>query len=90
MEGNCKGLLGRYARDRHVVDLCSFVWCFFVPGLLLSVIVNINFIVNQKVKTTGFSRSALAAKICCARGGAAWTTDMAAIRYFKSSTTLFG
>mgnify|MGYP007127715434 CR=1 FL=1 len=49
VEGNCKGLLGRYARDRHVVDLCSFVWCFFVPGLLLSVIVNINFISVKKV-----------------------------------------
>ncbi len=47
-------------------------------------------IVDHKIKTTGFSRSALAAKICCARGGAAWTTDMAAIRYFKSSTTLYG
>jgi hypothetical protein len=35
--------------DRHVVDLCSFVWCFFVPGLLLSVIVNINFISVKKV-----------------------------------------
>jgi hypothetical protein len=48
------------------------------------------FIVDHKVKTTGFSRSALAAKICCARGGAAWTTDMAAIRYFRLSTTLCG
>jgi hypothetical protein len=49
VEGNCKRLLGRYARDRLVVDLCSFVWCFFVPSLLLSVIVNINFISVKKV-----------------------------------------
>ena len=26
-----QGLLGRYARDRHVVDLCSFVWFFLYP-----------------------------------------------------------
>ena len=59
-------------------------------GLAQAFVIGADFIVDQKVKTTGFSRSALAAKICCARGGAAWTTDMAAIRYFKSSTTLFG
>ena len=41
-------------------------------------------IVDHKIKTTGFSRSPLAARICCARGGAAWTTDK---RFWKSLPT---
>ena len=48
------------------------------------------FIVDHKVKTTGFSRSALAEIICRTKGGAAWNTDMAVIRCFKLSITSYG
>ena len=42
-----------------------------------------NFIVHLKVETTGFSRSALAARISCMETSATWNTDTEAIRYFK-------
>jgi peptidoglycan/LPS O-acetylase OafA/YrhL len=48
------------------------------------------FIVDHKVETTGFSRSALAAKIRRTSRGAEWNTDTAATRFFRSSTTLYG
>jgi hypothetical protein len=47
-------------------------------------------IVDHKVKTTGFSRSALAAKIRRTSGGAGWNTDTAATLFFRSSITLCG
>ena len=49
-----------------------------------------NFIVHHKVKTTGFSRSALAAKIVCNDGVEAWTIDTGVIRYTRLNTTLCG
>ena len=48
------------------------------------------FIVHHKVKTTGFSRSALAAKIGFKEGVAAWTIDTGAIRSTRLNTTLCG
>jgi CRISPR type IV-associated protein Csf2 len=51
---------------------------------------NVQFIVDHKVETTGFSRSALAAKIRRTSRGAEWNTDTAATRFFRSSTTLYG
>ncbi|WP_099138322.1 hypothetical protein [Xenorhabdus szentirmaii] len=42
-----------------------------------------------KVKTTDFSRSVLAAILCCT-GGATWITDMAATRYLISNIILCG
>ena len=48
------------------------------------------FNVDHKVKSTGFSRSALAAKIVLPKGGLKWNTDTAVIRFFRSNTTLYG
>ena len=48
------------------------------------------FIVHHKVKTTGFSRSALATIKCCQKGGAAWSTGMVVIRFIRLSITLYG
>ena len=48
------------------------------------------FIVHQKVETTGFSRSALAAKIGVSEGDRAWTIATAAIRFTRLNITLCG
>ncbi|SFN09602.1 hypothetical protein SAMN05421863_11021 [Nitrosomonas communis] len=47
------------------------------------------FIIHHKVKTTGFSRSALAARICHI-GGVAWIIDMEVIRFIRLNTILYG
>jgi hypothetical protein len=47
------------------------------------------FIVHHKVKTTGFSRSALAARICHT-GGVAWIIHMEVIRSTRLSIILYG
>ena len=49
----------------------------------------LNFIFHHKVKTTGFSRSALAERICHT-GGVAWIIDMEVIRLIRLNTILYG
>ena len=46
-------------------------------------------IIHHKVKTTGFSRSALAARICHT-GGVAWIIDMEVIRFIRLNIILYG
>jgi hypothetical protein len=77
---NPKAHFGRSKEKRRDCPLITL-------GLVLD---GSGFIVHHKVKTTGFSRSALAARICCENWDAAWTTDMGVIRYFKLSIILSG
>jgi len=48
------------------------------------------FNVHHKVKSTGFSRSALAGIMSLWMKEALWNTGTAAIRFFRLSTTLYG
>ena len=61
----------------------------FVPMLGLPFLC-IDFIVHHKVKTTGFSRSALAARMSRKSVEAAWNTGTVVTRYIRLSTTLYG